>query len=284
MQQITEEYFKTLPLVAEGWSKEIRYMGNGLVAMKLRPTVYSYTHNRAGDIKGTEKLRIQASEHLVKIVEQAGIKHAYKEIQPSFIVSDLVLPESTGKLTQNFMPDDLSDAQISLLARATPIEVVVKRVHTGTPKHRYYGMAGTVVRPNHSQAGATIQVDQPYPEVVVRFDWRNPLEDENGKRLQDEVLPEVMADWYIDTKTATNTARSAFLALESSLAKASLNLWDICFFISQDGSTIFSEVSPDCLRVRSGNESLDKDVWRKGGSSGDVVDKWQAFVNIAKTL
>lgn len=284
MQDITESQFDALPVVAQGNSKDIRYLGNGLVAMKLRPTVYSFTHNRAGEVAGTDKVRIEASRHLVKIVERAGVEHAYQEIQDNFIISRLVLPESTGTLTQDFVPEDLSEQEIAELPRATPIEVVVKRIHTGTPKHRYYGMAGTTVRSGHAQADARIEVDVSYPELVVRFDWRNPYENDKGVKMQDEVLPEVMADWYIDTRQAAATANKAFLALESSLAEVGLALWDICFFISQDGKIMFGEISPDCLRVRAGDDSLDKDVWRKGGSSGDVIEKWQAFVDATKHL
>ncbi len=282
METITKETFEDLPLVVEGHSKEVRYLGDGMVATRLKPTVYSYTHNRAGEIVGTDTARLRVSRALLSVV-RPYVSHTYETVGDEFIVSRLVLPESTGELHQGFTPPDLTTEQIKQLPRATPIETVVKRYHTGTPKHRYFGMSGTTARRgNFRGSGQAIKIDEPYPELVVRFDWRNPLTDHDGNRLADEVLPETMANWYIDTEQAKLTGRLAFTALERSLKKAGLELWDICFFITEDGKTIFSEISPDCMRVRAADESLDKDVWRQGSSSDTVRERWNEFANIVE--
>lgn len=279
----TQETFYELPLVAEGNSKEVRYMGNGMVAIKLKPTVYSYTHNRAGEIAGTDDLRLRASKALLEVVAKSGVTHTYRGFNDGLILSELVMPESTGEQYSDFIPTDLTLEQRGRLAKAAPIEVIVKRFHSGTPKHRYFGMNGTTARQGIGiGSGQHIKDDARYPQIVTRFDWRNPMTSPSGERLADEVLPEVMANWYIDVERASQTARAAFGGIERALGKVGLELWDMCFFITEDGQKIFSEISPDCMRVRSQDESLDKDVWRSGGSSELVTAKWTKFVEIVE--
>lgn len=271
--------FSTLPLVTEGESKEIRYVGDGNVAIRLKPTIYSYTHNRSGTIPGSEMLRLRAAKALLPVVQTAGVMHTYQSVDETGIVSRLVLqPNVTGD-TPAFRPTDMTAEELADFPKATPLEVVVKAIHSGTPKHRYYRFSDYPLRD-----GSPVATEAPYPEQIVRFDWRNPLHDSSGTRLADEVLPESMAAWFIDVAEAKRTALTAFDALSKFLGAKGLELWDICFFIAEDGRTMFGEISPDCMRVRAANgSSLDKDVWRQGGSSENVLEKWQQFVEIIET-
>lgn len=272
---LTIETFKTMPLVVEGESKEVRYCGNGEVIIRLKPTVYSYTHNRAGVIPGTDTLRLRAIAALLPIMQNAGVRHTYLEVNDHWIRSRLVLQPATTTNPLPFRPDDLSLAETQSFPIAPPVEVVVKKVHGGTPKHRYYRFSEYPTRD-----GSHIHPERHYPQPFVRFDWRNPMHDNNGERLADEVLPEPMADWFIDVSAAQQTALTAFNVLSEHLRARGLDLWDICFFITNDGKTLFGEVSPDGLRVRAADGvALDKDVWRSGGSSAVVKDKWQAFTS-----
>lgn len=282
--KLTTEKFKSLPLVVEGESKEVRYAGNGEVVIRLKPTIYSYTHNRTGEIPGSDTARLKAVQALVPLLQRAGIAHTYKEVTDTWILSQLVLQPEVAGQPKPFRPNDLTEAELASLPKAPPVEVVVKQVHSGTPKHRYYAFDRYQVRDSHPElAGKRMQADAAYPEWIVRFDWRNPMTDTGGNRLADEVLPEPMADWFIDTGKAGRTALKAFNVLAGFLETKGLSLWDICFFIAEDGQTMFGEVSPDCLRVRAANGSpLDKDVWRQGGSSENVLAKWQAFADVIK--
>ena len=117
---------------------------------------------------------------------------------------------------------------------------------------------------------------EPYPEVVVRFDWRNPFwEPETHKMLADEILPDQLADLFIDVKEARKTAARTFSLLSDFLAEKDIVIYDLCLFISEDGKTVYGEISPDCGRYRHFDlGSLDKDVWRAGGSSEQVIEKW----------
>lgn len=80
---------------------------------------------------------------------------------------------------------------------------------------------------------------------------------------------------YIDVKEAKKTAIRTFQILSDFLGEKNIVIYDLCLFISEDGKTVFGEISPDCGRYRHYDlGSLDKDVWRSGGSSKDVIDKW----------
>ena len=280
IDELTPEMFNGLPLVTEGESKEVRYIGEGLVAIRFKPTIYSYTHNRSGIIAGSETLRLRAAKALLPVLREAGIEHTYQAVSNDWVISRLVLQPELADEVAPFRPTDLTPAQLEALPRATPIEVVAKAVHSGTPKHRYYRFGDYPLR----KTATHINPEAPYPEDVIRFDWRNPLQDASGNRLADEVMPESMADWFIDVTEAKRTALVAFGALRRHLSGKGLDLWDICFFIAEDGKTMFGEVSPDCLRVRATDgTSLDKDVWRAGGSSETVLAKWGAFVKRLET-
>jgi phosphoribosylaminoimidazole-succinocarboxamide synthase len=250
--------FDALPLVVEGESKIVRDGGNGQAIIRFKPTIYSFTSNRAGVVPGSDVLRLRASRVFVDVLRRAGIEHAYREVNDRFVQADLI-------------------------ARPPPIEVVVKAFHSGTSKHRYTGMAGTPVRPSHPFfPGATFGPEDGYPTPLVRFDWRNPLRHpDTGKTLADEVLGDAQADWFIDTAKARATALATFRALQDFLADRDVVLYDLCLFITEDGRTVFGEISQDCGRFRHFDlGSLDKDVWRAGGSSEAVLEKWRMLLTI----
>lgn len=320
--------FAQLPLVIRGASKEVRYAGRGMVVLRYLPTIYSFTHNRCAKVAGSDTLRMRAMQVFLQLFEQNGIKHAYVKCNERFALAHLVVPHASEYDKYGlpeFVPDDLTDAEFDALPRGPPIEVIVKTFHGGTSKHRYLGMSGAHVRPSHPLfANFGLDAEQPYPEPLVRFDWRNPLEagiehqrrasqraklvakqvlqvldasvfdvDKDDahikalyeaardalvthrKRVADEILPEPMADWFIDVAAARATALRAHHALQAFLASCDIVCNDLCLFITEDGSTVYGELSPDCGRFRHFDlGSLDKDVWRSGGSSDDVLAKW----------
>lgn len=252
---LNSESFERLPLLTRGDSKEIRLLDEHTVAIRLLPTVYSYTHNRAATLPGTDALRLRACQAFCKVLRDVGIDHAYETIGPEFIIARRVTPP--------------------------PIEVVVKARHVGTPKHRYRRMGDHPVRSSHPTcAGRHIQPGQRYPERWVRFDWRHPLRcPDTGERLCDEPLPEALADYWIDVSRARQTALQSFDALSAFLHTRDIELVDICFFITEDGLTHFGELSPDCARLRTlSGDAMDKDVFRFGGSSEQVIQKYTALI------
>jgi len=304
--------FRQLPLVVEGESKEVRYLGNGLVAILLKPTVYSFTHQRARIVLGTDMARLHASRILHHIVHEAGVKDAYLQVGDQYILADLVLQPVTPEQPRPFRPN--RDMDWSTLRLAPPIEVVVKIRHTGTSFHRYHEMVCHPLREIYGGATAAFEKNGLYPEPLVRFDWRNPVwrddpKTEEQRRLanwlfmeeqrtgqmmplemwqmagrtmeKDEVLGDQQANWFIDVAKARETVLKAFHALQNFMRSRGLEIWDICFFVTEDGEMIFGEISPDCMRVRlidDTAESFDKDVFRAGGSDDRVAEKWNRFV------
>lgn len=255
---LTDAEFEALPLVVEGESKIVRDAGGGLCVIRFKPTIYSFSANRAGIVPGSDGLRLGATRVFVEVLRRRGIDHAYLDIGERFVLSKLI-------------------------HAPPPIEVIVKAFHSGTSKHRYVGMAGTPVRENHPfYGGATFGADDGYPGPIVRFDWRNPLlHPETGVRLADEVLGDDQADWFIDVRAARNTALSTYQALSDFLGERDVVLYDLCLFITGDGRTVFGEISQDCGRFRHFDlGSLDKDAWRAGGSSEHVLEKWKLLLEI----
>lgn len=315
IKKLSMKEFKKLPLVIEGESKEVRYAGRGLVVIRFKPTIYSFTENRCAEVPGSQIPRLRSSKIFVEILKKNGIAHAYKEITDEFILADLVMPnavefEKYG--IKPFIPQDLSSKEIEQLPRAPPIEIIAKRYLTGTTKHGCIGMSGSSVRKSHKfYSKMMLEPDGALPEMVIRFDWRNPLiQKGNGKkiveqilgdvkentplvneirqkietwgdRVADVVLPTQLADCYIDVKQAQRTAFLTAKVIEEFLATKDIVFYDLCMFISEDGKLVYGEISPDCGRYRHLDlGSLDKDVWRTGGSSKDVIKKWNLLTEL----
>jgi hypothetical protein len=70
-------------------------------------------------------------------------------------------------------------------------------------------------------------------------------------------------------------------ALAGFLAERDVTCYDLCLFVTEDGRTVFGEISQDCGRYRHFDlGSLDKDVWRAGGSSEQVLEKWRTLLEV----
>lgn len=238
--------FDDLPLLVEGESKVIRVIDDQTVIVRLKPTLFSYSANRAAAVDGTDWLRLRISERLWRTLETESV--------PSTIVH-------VGE-----------DYYISRRVAAPPIEVIVKAAYVGTPKHIYLGLETFPTR-----HGGYLRPDQRH-EPYVRFDWRNPLPH------RDECMPDWLADRFIDTDAARHLALRAFKALARVLASCEIELLDICFFITAEGDAIFGEVSPDCMRAKHTSNDLDKDLWRKGKDPEIILRQWREFLDRLKAL
>ncbi|MCB1157910.1 MAG: hypothetical protein H7A25_21215 [Leptospiraceae bacterium] len=280
--------FRQLPLLKEGESKEIRLLPENpnLVLIWLKPTVYSFTQNRCAWIEGSNLLRARAMQTLIPLLQKSGIRHAYQEIDST---SGLILAE---RIFPDMDPN---------------LEVIVKAYNSGTSFHRFYGMDKKPVRETHPfWPGLKVGKEEPYGGVKVRFDWRNPFwnpdkvkeireknphfpeqvflwEDAIRKdiMMRDETLGEDFASDIIDIKQAKKTALRTYAILQRYLAKCNIVIYDLCLFITSDGKTVYGEINQDCGRFRHLDYgSLDKDVWRSGGSTGDVLKKWELLAEM----
>lgn len=237
--------FNELPLLAEGESKILRAVTPKLAIVRLKPTLYSITANRSGVVEGTDSLRLRISERLWRLLEDAGISTSILAVGPNSYLTEYV--------------------------QATPIEVIVKACHVGTPKHIYHGITDHPTR-----FGGHICFSAPH-DPYVRFDWRNALPH------RDECMPLWLANQFIDVEKAQSTALEAFQALVAFLQPRGLHLLDICFMLTSDGKTLFSEVSPDCMRVKKLDTDMDKDLWRKGKDPEIILTLWGEFLSMVTT-
>ena len=98
-----------------------------------------------------------------------------------------------------------------------------------------------------------------------------------------DVFPDKLPDglpplWTRDVQLAKRLARDTFGWLEEFFTAGGLKLIDICFFIDQDSGTVYGEISPDCMRVRTSAsddaEALDKDQWRSGGGPDSILERY----------
>jgi phosphoribosylaminoimidazole-succinocarboxamide synthase len=238
-------HFDDLPLLIEGESKIVKTINNDLVIIKLKPTLFSYSANRADVVEGSDDLRLKISQILWRELMKAGVDVGILWVGPDFYVANKVAP--------------------------CPIEVIVKGAHVGTPKHSYRNM----------ERYRTRNGDLILPEMrhtpYVRFDWRNPLPH------KDECLPSWLADKFIDTKMAEIIALKSFDVLQGFLTKRGIEILDICFFITTEGSTVFGEISPDCMRAKFSGDDLDKDLWRKGKDRDTILERWSTFLRLVES-
>jgi len=283
LDSMTMDTFRQQPLVVEGESKEIREHPEDpeKVLIWLKPTIYSFTENRCAWVEGSNLLRARAMKIIVPLLQSKGIDHAYQDI------SDVTGLISARKIHPSEDPN---------------VEVIVKRFNSGTSYHRYYGMAAKPTRGSHKLwPGEVVGKYEPYRGPKIRFDWRNPFwipelvmklrktnpllpaevykwpdELRQGIMMRDEVLGEDFASELIDTKQARKTALWTYAVLQNYMGERNIVIYDMCLFITSDGKTVYGEINQDSGRFRHLDYGmLDKDVWRAGGSIGDVLEKWQ---------
>lgn len=278
------------PIITEGNSKRVYKWFDKYNKIYLKPTVYSHSKNREGIVKNTDKIRLRFIRNILEILDYHYIPHNYIYVSDNCIISN--------HLDKHEMP---------------PIEVIVKRYYIGTDKHNYYKLNECLSKYNNGLDEETESMDQfgkkitvkvekqkivdsedRYLEPIVRFDFRNPnVHPETFERLGDKVMSDDLANQMMNVQCAKELAKRTFNILEYHFNKMDLILKDICFMITTDGSKHYYEISPDSMRIvkkfikpksftvkNEPDESLDKDVWRAGGSSKLVVEKWEKVTDI----
>ncbi len=267
IQQLPIE-FEKLPLLVEGESKIVRLLNSKMVVERFKPTVYSYTHNRYGEVEGTAELRILFTAEMFRRMNAYNAKDK-KKLSNAFLAE---LNTSDGPLL------------VQQKVETCNLEVRVKRYHIGSPLHRYkYTEKYDTVQPNGQPLKKWSKFDVP----VVCFDWRHPLTDESGNRLADEpISDDYAAIWMDDVIQAKKLARETFSWMERIFEEAGLLLVDACFFIDKKGTMLYGEISPDCMRVKNGSgdpgisDSFDKDLWREGEKERLVSKRYQKLFHM----
>ena len=95
-----------------------------------------------------------------------------------------------------------------------------------------------------------------------------------------------LADFMINVDATKKLVRRTFDVLDFHFAAMGIYFEDICFMVTVDGSMHYYEISQDCGRYKALDENklddLDKDVWRAGGSSELVYQKWHQMTEIVQ--
>ncbi len=262
----------------EGESKCVyKDKDSDICLISLKPTLYSFTHNRYGIAENTDiwrnKLWYTFANELNKyaIARYKGfatqystyVDRLYNEVEMNdniFFTSYLGNIEINGK----------SYAICRFVEDQTPLEFVWKEWFTGTMKHDLLD-----VDKFPTLDGTTIDNEGSMKEMV-RFDWRNPFE-RDGKRYKDECIPTEFAANWVDT-----TSAAALVKLVSNIAKEFLAtkgyiFVDTCYFINAAGNTIYSEITPDGMRIKKvgTGSSIDKDLWRQGKDAEVICEIWE---------
>jgi len=150
------------------------------------------------------------------------------------------------------------DSYIAELCEDPPFETIVKNRATGSTSRLYPGL---------------FEEGYKFRQPVIKFDYRIDPED----------LP--IADDYVravgfSVAALKKAARRVNSLLCSWLAPR--ELWDFCVVIGRNRRgdyTIISEISPDCMRLRTKDGlSLDKDLFRFGGGSDNIVAIWTELI------
>ncbi len=240
-----KERFSDLEVFHKGNSIEIRKTSTpGILVERFAPTIYSYTANRAGIVDKTNFIRMAVSRIFWNQINKGGVS-----------TCALACEGDTALITQEGIP---------------PVEVVVKGALIGTPAHVYHGLFQHLDR--FCKPFIKGERHAPY----VRFDYRNPLHDEAGNRLRDECLPPALVERFINTKTAEHTALQVYNIVELTLQEVNMQVLDMCLFLDVTGEIVCGELSPDNMRIKDlqNTQDFDKDVWRKGKSSEELLTMW----------
>ena len=97
------------------------------------------------------------------------------------------------------------------------------------------------------------------------------------------VYPDIIGG-IIDLDKARLNVVKLYCTFEYYLREVGLEIQDGCFMLDQKAEVFWSEINPDCMRIKSTSlsEVYDKDIWRAGGSSSkeEILKKWSLLNKI----
>ncbi|KAA5604836.1 SAICAR synthetase [Roseospira marina] len=150
------------------------------------------------------------------------------------------------------------DLYIADYCPGPPFEVIVKNVATGSTTRKYPDL----FREGHR-----------FAHPVVKFDYRVDPEDQP---IAEDYVREAGCDAAAMKALALETNR----VLRAWLAPRDLHDFCLIFGTDRHGRLgVVSEISPDAMRLKGPDGgSLDKDLFRRGGSREDILTVWTRLV------
>lgn len=278
----------------EGRSKRIYRQAalGSLAVVDLIPSLYSITHNRYNNnVEGTDELRTEFWALLGQHLNRSMSRHAFE--RPPFVTEssgwnkdekqELLDNDIVTKgypFLSNYLGNVSLDSRTLTVTRFAdnlpPLEVIWKQRLVGTMKHTLLNVDKHPMR-----SGEHLQYDGRLPIDIIRFDWRNPIPDEqiagtSGRPVVDEAISDDFADLFMRVDNAKRTARTVAHATDAFLGRAGYQLVDTCYFLDAQGKLVYSEITPDGMRIRkrAGGGSYDKDLWRQGKDASTLQRVW----------
>ncbi|WP_229400818.1 phosphoribosylaminoimidazolesuccinocarboxamide synthase [Micromonospora okii] len=145
---------------------------------------------------------------------------------------------------------------------AVPFEVIVKNRATGSTMRKYPGL---------------FEEGHAFEPPVVKFDYRTDPEDQ-------PIGEDYLRVTGVDVEAYRRLALECNAVLRGLLAP--LDLWDFCLVVAPDerhGLVINSEISPDCMRLRRADgEPYDKDLFRRGASREQIIERWTELMRLVR--
>ncbi len=160
------------------------------------------------------------------------------------------------------------DMYVARLCPSPPFEVIVKNLATGSTLRKYPGL---------------FEEGHRFQQPVVKFDYRTDPEDQ-------PIAEDYIRECGFDPEALKQGILQVNQVLRDWLAPN--DLWDFCVIFGRDSAGTYlvqSEVSPDCMRLRSPDgEPLDKDLFRQGRSHEDILAQWsrlnQSLIGVQTAL
>lgn len=288
-------------LAVEGESKRVYRIVDPVGAfgplclIKLKSTIYSHKRQSTGEIAELAGVRGAGSQIVLELLARCALSHAYLDVSSS----GLILAE--------------------FVERIPPTEIVVKRFCVGTDRHALHGLDrnGELVNTETGEyrCGPYVRFDWRNPNHVEPVSRRNPADSPYYYLVEETLGKERFFQQYMTPQDASGskplftpvgdtaatsamlapvqnieqtrqTAMRVFLSLQHYLSRCTpaLELQDICMMTDRSGTLVWSEINPDCMRVKAPSDcsQYDKDIWRAGGSSArdEVLLKWRKFNEI----
>lgn len=296
MKKMNDQEFEKLDLVVEGESKEVRSYNNRFDIIRYKPSVYSHKAQKGGFVEGSDEERLKTTRNLLYVMATHGIKHTYAYIGNRFILAERVRspdPPPVEVCVKQFHIGTHKHIYYDMFKYNSRL--------TGQKlcdEEGQYLFNDPIVRfdwrnPNHIQPGSDQRLqDMKHTSIFVNPLRKAGMSDQeiedflkkmfpNGVPLGDYAMADELANHFIDVERTKIEATKVFKVLEAFMKRFNVSFQDVCLMFLTSGDKLFGEVSQDCGRYKlinsDGYSSLDKDVWRAGGSSDLVLEKWKRF-------
>ena len=302
LKDMTDEKFNALKTVAEGESKIVKSCGMFDI-VKYKPSVYSHKRQRGGFIEGSDLERQKTTLNIELLLAKAGITHTYWCIYNGYIIAEKLGVQGappvevcvkgahvgTHKHIYQHMwaKRDRFGNKLTKSNDMYPEPIV--RFDWRNPNHLLPSSGEKLIDMKHTQIfvnplRASGKTDEEISEILEAMF-------PNGVPLGDYAMCDELANRFINVEESKKLVRTAFVTLSEHFAKINIRFKDVCFMPTVDGDRLYGEVSQDCGRYEAIQDdddafqgcvkdaipwkSLDKDVWRAGGSSELVLEKWR---------